>query len=59
MVEVVLGGGSGKESTAETRAETEGLFRKGSAVGWAQEEGTAEELEAVGLLLRLFGVAFS
>lgn len=56
---MVLGGGSGKESTADMRAETGGLFRKGSAAGWAQEEGTAEELEAVGLLLRLFGVAFS
>lgn len=56
---MVLGGGSGKESTADMRAETGGLFRKGSAAGWVQEEGTAEELEAVGLLLRLSGVAFS
>jgi len=48
VVEVVLGGGSEKESTAEMTVATEGRLRRGSA----QEE------VVVVVLLRMFGVAF-
>lgn len=60
LVEAVLGGGSGKESTAGIKVATVALLRIGSAVGSAGVEERLGAVEELALLLSAQqGVAFS